>query len=326
MIQAHGFDSWLTPAAKTGAGYAVIRHLSGLPSRLFLLLAGVSVAIRWEAQLAKGGTDLRRPVAIRGLQIVGLAYLFRFQEHALAGFRGDWTNLIRVDILNAIGASLLLVALVATPRHGRPAIVPTLLVAGALVIFGPIVGPAHFPTWLPSALTSYIGGQRPMSWFPLFPWGAWALLGVALGHLWMRQRHRQARCFLLTGTVGLAMTGSVIAVRAIDPQIISYPSELVQQMGPGSFFYRLGLIGALAALSWAVTLRPTERFSPMRQLGQTSLLIYWIHVDICYGYLTRPIQHQLGIPAATVWILALCLLMLGVSWAKTRYWRRRVRA
>src|SRR5437868_2868127 len=114
MIQAHGFDAWLTPQAKTGEGYWLIRHMSGLPSRLFLLLVGVSAAIRFETLLARSAdtSTMRRETAKRGLQIVGLAYLFRLQEHLLAGFKGGWTMLVRVDILNAIGASLMLVALV----------------------------------------------------------------------------------------------------------------------------------------------------------------------------------------------------------------------
>jgi hypothetical protein len=54
------------------------------------------------------------------------------------------------------------------------------------------VGPAHFPAWLPRPLTSYLGGQRPMAWFSLFPWGAWALVGVAVGHLWVDRKPRSS--------------------------------------------------------------------------------------------------------------------------------------
>src|SRR5262245_3237555 len=54
MIQAHGFDAWLDPAARVGFAWAVIRHLSGLPSRLFLLLVGVAIAIRFDKQIARG--------------------------------------------------------------------------------------------------------------------------------------------------------------------------------------------------------------------------------------------------------------------------------
>jgi uncharacterized membrane protein len=325
MFQAHGFDSWLAPGAKSGPAYAVVRHMSGLPSRLFMLLVGVSVAIKLESQLARGVPSrvMRWGVAKRGLQILALAYLFRFQEWALSGFYGDWRALMRVDILNSIGASMLVTAAVSIPRNGRRAVVATAVAAAFFIALGPIVGPAHFPAWLPQPLTSYLGGQRPMSWFPIFPWAAWALVGVLLGHLWVHESRagREGRAFLLTGAVGLLSTATVIAVRRVDPYILRYPSEFVQQMGPGSFFFRLGIVGALAALAWVVTRLGGKRFSPMRQMGQTSLLLYWVHVDLCYGYLSRPIQGKLGLAAATAWIAALALAMLGVSLLKTHYAR-----
>lgn len=326
MIQAHAFDAWLAPAAKAGPGYEVIRHLSGLPSRMFLLLVGVSAAIRFEGQIAKGvpTTAIRRAVAQRGLLILALAYLFRLQEYLLAGMTGGVHQLFRVDILNAIGASLLVIALVAVPRAGRRQILAALAAAAVCIGLGPLVGPAHFPAWLPRPLTSYLGGQRPMAWFPLFPWGAWPLVGVALGHLWVRASHdprRRHRVFLLGGVIGAALTGTVSLVRACAPDLIHYPSQLVQQMGPGSFFHRLGVIGALAAAGHLVSTATGERFSPLRQLGRTSLLIYWIHVDLCYGHAATFIRGRLGIARALAWLLVLVGAMLVVSLLKTRYAR-----
>ncbi len=326
MIQAHGFDAWLRPDAKVGAAYGAIRFLSGLPSRMFPLLVGVAAAIKFESQLRKGvaPASMRAQTWKRGLLVIGLAYLFRLQEYTLAGFHGSWETLFRVDILNCIGASLIVLAFVATPRRGRPQIAASLAAVAIFVGLGPVIGPAHFPAWIPRPLSSYFGGQRPMAWFTLFPWAAWMLVGVAVGHLWLRfgrDAAGRARVFLLSGVIGGAMTGTVILIRRLDPYVIRYPSELVQQMGPGSFFYRLGILGITAALAWAVTRISGKRFSPMRQLGQTSLLIYWIHVDLCYGGVSRALRAGLSIPWATAWIALLTLLMLGVSLAKTRYAR-----
>ena len=244
MIMAHGMDAWLLPAAKTGAIYAVIKVGSGIPARLFLFLVGVSAAIQFEAGLAKGldsGT-MRGRLAKRGLQVLALAYLFRLQEWLLSHFYGGWEALVRIDILNAIGMSMVLVALVAAPRKGRRQIGLSLALAALFLALGTVVGPAHFPAWLPRPLTSYLGGQRPMSWFPLFPWGAWAFTGVAVGHLWVlasRDARMQKRAFALTFAAGAAMTATVVIMRAIDPTVIRYPSELIMQMGPGIFFHRL---------------------------------------------------------------------------------------
>jgi uncharacterized membrane protein len=326
MIVAHGSDAWLLPAAKSGALYGVIRIASGIPARLFLLLVGVSSAIQFEAGMAQGvdGRALRARLANRGLQVIALAYLFRLQEWLLSRFYGGWEALFRVDILNAIGASMLVVALVATPRNGRRQILPSLALAGIFLGLGPLIGPAHFPAWLPRPITSYLGGQRPMAWFSFFPWGAWALVGVAVGHLWVgasRNPGRLGRCFFFTFLAGAVSASAVVMVRAIDPRVIRYPSEVVQQMGPGTFFHRLGLIGMLAGIGFVWCRALDGRFSVLRQLGRTSLLIYWIHIEFCYGSLVYALRGRFHIPGAALLMALLTLLMLGVSVLKTRYSR-----
>ena len=325
MIQWHAFDSWLAPWAKAGWPWWFIRHMGGLPSRMFLLLVGVSAAIGFEAQLARGvdTATMRRKIARRGLQIVAMAYLFRFQEQLLGGFAAPWSALFKVDILNVIGASMLLIAAVAVPRHGRAQIGPALLGAACFLGVGPIIGPNRFfPSWI-HPLTAYIGGPRPMAAFPIFPWGAWGLVGVALGHLWVRQSRepgKQARVFLLTGVAGLVSLEMVTVIRRINPYVIRYPSDIAQQMGPGAFFFRLGLIGALAGVAWIVTRLAGDHFSVLKQFGRTSLLVYWIHVNLCYGGISRWLRGRLSVPVATAWILVLITLMFAVSMLKTRYW------
>jgi uncharacterized membrane protein len=324
MMEWHAFDSWLAPWTRTRPSFWYIALMAGLPSRMFLLLVGVSAAIRFEGQLARGvdAAVMRRQTAKRGLEIVGLAYLFRLQEYTLAGFQGGWRTLFKVDILNAIGFTLLLIAAVATPRRGRPRYWVALLAAGLLLGFGPLLGPRPLGPGALAPLTSYIGGARPMAAFPIFPWGAWGLLGVVLGHLWVRQSaaHGQARVFLLTGVLGVLCTAAVNGVRAVDPYVIRYSSALTQNMGPGAFFYRLGLIGALAGVAWIVTRWSGDRFSVMKQFGRTSLFVYWIHVNLCYGGISRPLRGRLGVPAATAWLLVLIALMFALSMCKTRYW------
>lgn len=326
MIQTHLFDAWCSPAAKHTQVYAWSRYLGGVPSRLFLLLVGVSMAIRYESQLRRGvpRADMVRQVARRGLEILGLAYLFRLQEYLLGGWGPNWPDLFRVDILNCIGASMIAASAIAAPRNGRPAIWACLGGAAVAIALGPIIGPHHFPSYLPRPITSYLGGERPMSWFPLCPWVAWVLIGVVVGHYWVRQSvtaRGQAIAFVVTGAVGYAMVEAVALVRRIDPHIIRYPSDLVQQMGPGSFFHRLGWMGPMALGSYLVSRYVRLGFSPMRQLGQTSLLVYWVHVELCYGYAFAGFHGRLSIPQAIVGLVLMTAAMVGVSVLRTKYWQ-----
>jgi uncharacterized membrane protein len=300
----------------------LIRVASGIPARLFLLLVGVSAAIQFEAGLRKGLTtaQMRGRLARRGVLVLILAYVFRLQEWLLPRCYGGWPALFKVDILNAIGACMLVLALVATPRHGRRQIGPALALAAIFLGFGTVIGPLHFPAWLPAPLTSYLGGQRPMAWFSLFPWGAWALLGVAVGHAWLAARHdprRLRRTFALTFLAGAAMTATVTLVRWLAPALIHYPDEVVRQMGPGIFFHRLGLLGMLAGAGFFWCRLAPGRFSVLRQFGRTSLLIYWVHIELCYGSLVYALRGRFQIPAALLLVGGLSLAMLALSLART---------
>jgi uncharacterized membrane protein len=327
MIQTHLYDAWCSAAAKTTEAYAWTRYLGGLPSRMFLLLVGVSMAIRFESQMARQVSyrTMARTAARRGLEILVLAYLFRIQEYILGGWGDNWRDIYRVDILNCIGASMIVSAFIAAPRKGRPQIWLSLAAAGAFIALGPIIGPAHFPSYLPRPITSYLGGERPMAWFPLFPWAAWVLVGVVIGHYWVRQSvtaRRQAIAFVVTGAVGLVMMYVVTTVRRHYPRIIHYPSDMVAQMGPGTFFNRLGWMGPAALAGYLVCrFVGRGRFSPMRQLGQTSLLVYWVHVELVYGYTFARIHHRLSMAWATVGMVLMTAAMLGVSLLRTKYWR-----
>jgi uncharacterized membrane protein len=283
------------------------------------------MAIRYEHQLA-AGADRRtmvRTAVKRGFEILGLAYLFRLQEYLLGGAY-DWHDLFRVDILNSIGASMIVAAFITAPRNGRRPIALTALVAVACIALGPIVGPHHFPDLLPRPLTAYLGGERPMSWFPLFPWLAWPLIGVLVGHAWFRgsaDPRRQAWTFVLTGAVGAMLTSSVVWLRPVTHRFIHYPSWIVQQMGPEVFFHRLGIIGPMALAGFLVTrLLGPQRFSLMRLFGQTSLLVYWVHVELCYGLLFRRLHHALSMRAATVALLLMIAAMAVVAKLRLRYW------
>ena len=86
------------------------------------------------------------------------------------------------------------------------------------------------------------------------------------------------------------------------------------------------VIGAL--LAYAVTRLRAGRYSVMRQFGQTSLLVYWIHVDLCYGLVSRRFHHQLSLAQATLGFVLMTAAMFLVSVAKTKYWdpwRRRAK-
>ena len=114
---------------------------------------------------------------------------------------------------------------------------------------------------------------------------------------------------------------AVVWLRPVTHRLIHYPNWMVQQMGPEVFFHRLGIIGLLALGGYVVTrLFGTRRFSLMRLFGQTSLLVYWVHVELCYGLLFGRLHHALSMRAATVALVLMTAAMAGVAKLRLRYW------
>ena len=58
--------------------------------------------------------------------------------------------------------------------------------------------------------------------------------------------------------------------------------------------------------------------SLLRQLGRTSLLVYWVHIEIVYGVIVAPgLRGRLGIPEASLALALLTLAMLALSRLRT---------
>ncbi len=114
MFQTHCYDSWLAaPARKTS--FFMWSQLGGtLPAPLFLFLAGISVALVTD-KLRRRGTstaEVARTTIRRGAEIFALGLLFRLQAFVLAWPWAPWTDLLRVDVLNIIGLSIMMMGVV----------------------------------------------------------------------------------------------------------------------------------------------------------------------------------------------------------------------
>jgi fucose 4-O-acetylase-like acetyltransferase len=72
--------------------------------------------------------------------------------------------------------------------------------------------------------------------------------------------------------------------------------------------------------------RPTAgtRWSPLQLLGQHSLFVYWIHVEMVYGLPSTPIHRSLSLAQAWAALGLFCLFILLLVVAKgrlVRWWR-----
>ena len=110
MFQTHCYDSWLSSEARKSAVLVWSQLLGTLPAPLFIFLSGISFALVTERLRAKGATpgEIAKTTIRRGAEIFALGLLFRIQEYALGYRWSPWTDLFRVDVLNILGLSMML--------------------------------------------------------------------------------------------------------------------------------------------------------------------------------------------------------------------------
>ena len=333
MFQTHCYDSWLSGDARKSTFFMYSQLGGTLPAPLFLFLAGISVAfvVQKSRQKEKSPSAIGRAVIRRGAQVLGLGLLFRLQEFVIALGWSPWSDLFRVDILNTIGISIILMGalcwIVLSLRRSAAVALPAAAAGVALAIstLSPLLWTVWRPRFLPWPLESYINGVHnlgePQAWlFPIFPWSAFAFVGLALGAILFSEwgRAKEAAIVLLAGAAGIALIYLARWLDASPRQI--YPVYDFWHTSPNFFLIRVGLLLAIlaAVYSWCRWGAGAWGFSPLVQLGQTSLLVYWVHIELVYGRLSILPKKSQSVQAASIGLIAIFLLMLLLSMVRTR--------
>src|SRR5229473_3205127 len=114
MFQTHCYGAWLGGSARQSTFFMWSQLGGTFPAPLFLFLAGISFALVTEKLLQKGLArgEIAKKTILRGAEIFGLGLLFRVQEYVIALGWAPWSDLFRVDILNTIGVSMMLMGVV----------------------------------------------------------------------------------------------------------------------------------------------------------------------------------------------------------------------
>ena len=405
MFQTHCYDAWLGGDARNTGFLKASQRLGTLPAPLFLYLAGISFALVTGKLIAKNLTpaEITRTMVRRGAEILAFGLLFRLQEFVIAWGWAPRSDLLRVDVLNIIGLSMILMALTCgivltiskyprsssqsvtsdgltsdsvtsdkdltsggsskeissgdshqrvlsggsyqsipgglpnSARNGssfsrwRLALVSTSVgIAALIALLTPPLYTTWRPTWLPWPLESYIDGCHnlgsPQPWlFPLFPWAAFAFAGLAAGFIIFSEqgRNRTTETLAIFAVIGAA---AILIARQLDHSSLSlYFTYDYWHTSPNFLMMRVGMLLVISFLSyaWCRWGLATWGFSPLIQLGQTSLLVYWVHIEFVYGRFSLLPKRAESIPAATGGLLEITLFMLILSLLRTRIdWRK----
>lgn len=328
MFQTHCYDSWLGPAARKTGFFGWSQLVGTLPAPLFLFLAGISFALVTNRMRQKGipRNEIAATTIRRGAEIFGLGLLFRLQEFALGYPYAPWTDLLRVDILNIIGASLMLMGVVCWFTNRR--LTNGLLAAGAataIAIMTPLAWTIWQPRWLPWPIESYINGSHnlgvPQPWlFPLFPWAAFAFAGLAVGFFLLSDgaRESETRSIFVLGAAGAVCFAFGWLLDALPTSL--YPVYDFWHTSPNFFLMRTGVVMmmVLASYAWCRWGAGQWGFRPLIRMGQASLLVYWVHIEFVYGRFSILAKHAQSIAGASLGLLTIFVAMTILATLRSR--------
>jgi uncharacterized membrane protein len=297
MILIHVQRHWADPGPWPLPLSTVISVLGGpFAAPVFMLLMGASVA--WSSRTSARAMARRGLLLLAGglaLNLVrGTVPLLLGQAAGVIGPEGvgiftPWSLLVTVDVLQLAGMSLLVVAaLRPVVRHDAGWIALAVLVA----VVAPMLRDLRTGVLPLDGLLGLLWATGPSVYYPLFPWGAFPLLGVALGRTVRADPDGATlRWWGLAGVV-MGVTGGVI----LGPGVITLDERGYWALAPA-------LAGMLAgvALAWTWVCRGIARVAGstapvalMARWGRRVTRIYVVHWLIVawgvgvVGYLALP--------------------------------------
>ena len=353
MFQTHCYDAWLGGSARQSRFFMYSQLGGTFPAPLFLFLAGISFALVTDKLLQKNlpPSQIARSTIRRGAEIFGFGLLFRMQEYLISWGWAPKSDLFRVDILNTIGLSMMLMGVLcwvvlSLANHGetiwgqqpsavrpgaarqqnstRALVIAAISVAVFISLLTPLLWTTWRPRFLPWPVESYINGVHnlgtPQPWlFPIFPWAAFAFAGLAVGFILQNPwtRARELRVFGSLGILGIVLIELSRWLDALPVHI--YPVYDYWHTSPNFFLIRVGMLlviltGTYAWCRWGLA---QWGFSPLIQLGQASLLVYWVHIEFVYGRFSILTKHAQTVGGATFGLLIIFLAMLALAYIRT---------
>ena len=329
MIEAHTTDAWTSASAKATTAFRNAAIVGGFAAPLFLWLAGLAVVLAQTRIANRSGSraDAIAAGCRRGLEILLLSFLFRLQAFVVSP-GGDPLMLLRVDILNIMGPAIVAASLMwgLRPSMSVSGRVATYVAATVFVAMStPIVRASHLVEGLPTLLQWYVRPAGEYTTFTLLPWTGFVFAGAAAGTLVaaVKDERSEGRLQVALAICGVALIAAGVAAAA-RPSI--YRAASFWTSSPAWFAIRVGVLMVLLPLLFALASRGGMSVRPLERLGRHSLFIYWIHVELVYGYAAWPLWHRLPLRATAIAYIVFCLLMyatLGLRDRAVLWWQQR---
>lgn len=318
MLQGHTFHSFSRSDLRNDAPYVYSQFFGGIGPAIFLFLTGITFGFLMDSGERRNLPLWDRAIAAlkRARYLIVLAFLFRFQLWLFGYPSSPWTDLFKVDVLNCMALTFLVLsplALMTTVQRIRWGAIAGLAIAAA----GPVVTATNW-SWLPGSISAY--WIPSYNYFAFFPWAAFIAFGVSAGSILKRitadQVNRVMQWSALTG-FGLVLSGQYFS----NLPYTFYEKSEFWLNSPGLVIIKLGVLLLIISFAYLWTEYVVrDKWSWVKQLGTTSLLVYWVHIEIVYGRWFGSFKDALDNTQVAIFSVLLILAMLGLSVLRTR-WR-----
>jgi uncharacterized membrane protein len=321
MLQGHVFDSFLRGDLRSGDAYVLSQFVGGMPPAIFLFLTGVTLAFLMDSTQRKGMAPRQRMFEAfrRAGYLFALAFAFRLQL-LLFGLPAPWQDLFKVDILNAMGfaiAALAPLALFRTEERTRFCAIAGLAIAFA----APLISQVDW-SGVPWMIRAYFVPDA--RFFSFFPWAAFLAFGMSAGSIIRLAGSEHIERVMQWG----AVMGGVLILAS--QYFSNMPYSLYSKSeywlnSPALILTKLGVFLLILTFAYLWTRYAAgEGWSWVQQIGTTSLLVYWVHIELVYGKGLGFFKGSLNVPQTVVASVLMILLMVAISTIKT--YRQQVRA
>lgn len=291
--------------------------LGGMPPAIFLFLTGITFAFLMDSQERKQVSGRGKIVAAlkRARYLFLIAFLFRLQLYVFGFPTSPADQLLRVDILNCMGFAMLVLtpmAIFTTTERIR-----FCAIAGiAIAALAPVVSVIDMSV-VPWFLRAYV--QPDPNYFAFFPWASFLAFGMAAGSI-LRIVKPENMNHLLLWAFGVGLSLAYIAQYVSNLPYTIYAKSDFWINSPGLIFIKLGVVLCILALAYVwVHYGSTGRWSLLRQFGTTSLIVYWVHIELVYGRWFGIWKENLSVAQVLLYTAVLVLLMALVSIGQARF-------
>lgn len=317
MLQGHVFHSFTRNDLRESGPYVLSQFVGGLPPAIFLFLTGITLGFLMDGQDKKNLTLKQKlgGALRRSGYLATIAILFRIQLFLFSYPYWDVMNLLKVDVLNCMALAILVftpLAIFTTAERVRHAFLLGLAIAAA----APVVSMIDANS-LPMIVRMYLVPDA--KYFSFFPWAAFVAFGLSAGSvLRMVSQEQMHRVMQWSAIVGIVLMLGAQYFSNLPYSL--YPSVDFWLNSPALILIKLGAIMVAMPLIflWTTTVG-AQGWSWVRQIGTTSLLVYWVHIELVYGRWFGFWKDRLDTGECAVFAICLIVAMLALSVASSRW-------